>query len=68
MTKGPKPAPDAATLPSAVTFFMNAGERRRVLAALRAIDDDRARALLIALGLKGSDTNESGVRAPARGS
>ncbi len=51
MTK-PMPAPNPDTLPSAVTFFLTAGQRREVVRALRAIDRDRARALLLALGIK----------------
>jgi len=53
MTTRPSPAsaPEPSTLPSAVTFFLSAGQRRRVLAALRAIDHDRTRALLAALGV-----------------
>ncbi|MEQ8770299.1 MAG: hypothetical protein RIB60_07300 [Phycisphaerales bacterium] len=47
----PQPAPDPGTLPSAVTFFLSAEERREVLRALRAIDRDRVKALRRALGL-----------------
>lgn len=48
----PKPAPDPGALPSAVTFFLTAEERRRVLRALKELDQDRAGALLKALGIE----------------
>ncbi len=51
-TTEPKAAPDPGTLPSAVTFFLNAEERREVLRALRVIDSDRTRALLKVLGVR----------------
>ncbi|GJM19552.1 MAG: hypothetical protein DHS20C14_17650 [Phycisphaeraceae bacterium] len=54
----PAPAPEPASLPSAVTFFMNAGDRARVLAALRAIDRDRVRALMSALKLNDPPTDQ----------
>lgn len=47
----PRPEPTREHLPAALTFFLTALQRRRVLRALRAIDDDRADALLTALGL-----------------
>lgn len=51
--KGCVPAPregvDAAGLPHALTFFVSAEDRRAVLAKLRRIEKDRARALLRAL-------------------
>lgn len=51
----PSPPPDPERLPSAVTFFLSAGQRRAVLAALRAIDRDRTRALLRVLGVAGGE-------------
>jgi len=47
----PKPEPTREHLPAALTFFLTAIQRRMVLRALRAIDDDREDALLTALGL-----------------
>lgn len=49
----PVPAPHAPPaerdLPYPLTFFLRAGERRRVLRVLRALDADRSRALVKAL-------------------
>ncbi|MEM9065884.1 MAG: hypothetical protein AAGB51_10390 [Planctomycetota bacterium] len=42
---------DRDHLPHPVTFFLTESERRRVLKKLRRIDRDRARALLVALGI-----------------
>ncbi|MGV6813966.1 MAG: hypothetical protein ACWA5W_03035 [Phycisphaerales bacterium] len=39
-------------LPSAVTFFMERGQRTKLLSALKLIANDRSAAILIALGLK----------------
>jgi len=52
--KPPKPAPppNPDDLPHPVTFFLTAGERRRVLRALRTIHADRAAALLKALSIR----------------
>jgi len=49
----PKPARARARdeLPHALTFFLSERDRRRVVRALRKIDGDRARALLVALRL-----------------
>jgi hypothetical protein len=43
------PPPDA--LPSSVTFFVTAAQRRALLARLREIHHDRAAALFAALGI-----------------
>lgn len=48
----PAPPPNPDDLPHPVTFFLKAGERRRVLRALRAIHTDRAAALLKALNIR----------------
>ncbi len=45
-------APDAGELPHALTFFLSAAQRRAVLAGLKRIDGDRARALLRALKIE----------------
>lgn len=37
-------------LPTALTFFLTRTQRTQVLRSLRALDTDRAKALLIALG------------------
>lgn len=54
----PSPPPDPERLPSAVTFFLSAGQRRMVLAALRAIDRDRTLALLRMLEIERGPTDE----------
>lgn len=48
----PAPPPDRDTLPHALTFFLDASDRSRVLRALRRRHADRATALLIALRLR----------------
>jgi len=48
----PVPEPTREHLPSALTIFLTANQRRRVTRALRAIHRDRAAALLTALGLE----------------
>lgn len=54
MQSPPPPAPstDPQTLPHPLTFFLTASDRARVLRTLRAIEPDRSRALLAALGLR----------------
>lgn len=47
----PAPEPTREHLPSAITFYTTALQRRSILRALRAIDDRRTPALLRALGL-----------------
>ncbi len=39
------------SLPSALTFFLHAHQRRALLKALRAYSNDRSQAILIALGI-----------------
>lgn len=58
-TSPPHPVdpPDPDELPHALTFFLSRRERRDVLDALRRRHRDRARALLIALGLAPSRTH-----------
>ncbi|GEM_PF-3291225 len=48
----PAPEPTREHLPSAITFYTTALQRRHILRALRAIDDRRTPALLGALGLE----------------
>lgn len=48
----PDELPDLDAMPQAVTFFLRAGDRQRVLQRLREIHRDRNRALMGALGLK----------------
>ena len=47
----PRAAPSVDSLPHPVTFFLSAGERKRVLRALKRLDRDRARALRVAVKL-----------------
>jgi hypothetical protein len=47
----PLDPPVTENLPQALTFFMSAASRREAVARLRAIDADRNRALLVALGI-----------------
>lgn len=47
----PAPEPTREHLPSTITFYTTALQRRCILRALRAIDDRRTPALLRALGL-----------------
>jgi len=54
----PAPMPARDALPSPVTFFLTAGERRRALGALRRLDADRARALCKALRIGMDDDDE----------
>lgn len=51
----PKAEPMTSHLPSAVTFFMERGQRTKLLSALKLIADDRSAAILIALGIKPSE-------------
>jgi len=48
----PAAAPAEGDLPYPLTFFLSARDRARVLRALAGHDGDRARALLVALGLR----------------
>lgn len=48
-----------ADLPWALTFFLSADERRRVLRALRRLHTDRSRALLLALGINEPPTSST---------
>jgi len=48
----PNPEPTRAHLPSALTVFLTALQRRAALRALREIHTDRAKALLTALRLE----------------
>ncbi len=48
----PAPPPAEGALPHAITFFVSAEQRRLILAALRAFDKDRVRALCLALGVR----------------
>jgi hypothetical protein len=47
----PCPAPTRDDLPHAITFFVSAGERERILKKLRRYGPDRTAALRAALGL-----------------
>lgn len=54
----PRPAPDADRLPHALTFFLTAGQRRRVVRALKRHGADRATALVRALGAEQEPADE----------
>ncbi|MCA9293778.1 MAG: hypothetical protein KDA20_08190 [Phycisphaerales bacterium] len=45
----PRSAPERGELPHPLTFFLSEGERRAVLARLRAVARDRAAALCVVL-------------------
>ncbi len=47
----PRPAPTPDSLPHALTFFLSAGDRERILKKLRRYAPDRSTALRAALGL-----------------
>ncbi len=53
----PKIETSTDTLPSAVTFFMNREQRRRLIQRLKAIHDDRTCAILIALDIEQRNTS-----------
>ncbi|MFG0326939.1 MAG: hypothetical protein ACF8SC_06695 [Phycisphaerales bacterium JB037] len=55
----PREARESA-LPYPLTFFLSAGERRRVLKKLDAFDEPRERALLLALGVVEEPTDRRG--------
>ncbi len=57
--EAPREAPDPSVQPHALTVFVTAGERSRVLAALRKHGVDRRLALLKALGVE-RDTHGKG--------
>lgn len=57
----PAPPPPQTQLPRPLTFFLNAKDRTAVLRALRAIDRDRACALLQALDITPSASRSSCV-------
>ncbi len=48
----PSPPPDIDALPHPLTIVVSSRDRKRILAALRRINTDRAAALLTALGLQ----------------
>jgi hypothetical protein len=54
----PTPAkpPEDAEIPHPLTFFVTRAQRRAILAALRAIDVDRSRALRTALRVERATT------------
>lgn len=47
----PRPAPARRDLPHALTFFVSAGDRERILKKLRRYGPDRTAGLRAALGL-----------------
>ena len=49
----------ALALPTSITIYLSMEERRQALKKLRAIDRDRRRALLRALGVDGSHAKEA---------
>jgi len=51
----PAQAPPIDDLPHPLTIFVSSRDRKRILAALRRINTDRAVALLTALGLQAGD-------------
>lgn len=55
----PRPAPPPGDLPHALTFFLSHARRRRVLAGLRRLHPDRARALEIALRAAARETRDT---------
>lgn len=52
----PAAAPETDSLPHPLTFFVSAGERRAILAALRRRHRDRATALRLALNVNGASS------------
>lgn len=48
----PRPSEPRDELPHALTFYLTAGQRRAVLAALRPLKRSRAQSLLVALKIE----------------
>jgi len=61
-SRTPQSPPDPGTLPRPLTFFLDADERRDVLRALKSHHADRARALLLSLGLPVSSDAKGAAR------
>lgn len=61
--KVPAPAREMREEAHPVTFFVTRAQRRAILAALRAIDGDRVKALCAALGVGEGVASEACTRA-----